>query len=171
MNSELFLIDSNSLITPYNTFYPFDFAWSFWDQMARHIESGSIVILDIVRNEISKKDDNLSRWFRNIEAGSEIDHRQNGIPSVYGKILQSIQMDSRYQPAALLEWASGTVADPWLIAAASVYSCTIITFEKLNTNLSAKNPSKNPKIPNVAADFGVKVENLYYMMRALNFRL
>ena len=93
MSKELFLIDTNSLITPHNDYYPFDFAPSFWKQMKTHIEAGSIVILDMVRDEILKRDDNLSRWFRSIEVGREIDHRQNGIPSVYGKVLQSIQLN------------------------------------------------------------------------------
>lgn len=28
---ETFLVDSNSLITPYKMYYPFDFAGKFWD--------------------------------------------------------------------------------------------------------------------------------------------
>ncbi len=33
MEKELFLIDANSLITPYLTFYSFDLAKTFWNQM------------------------------------------------------------------------------------------------------------------------------------------
>lgn len=33
MEKELFLIDANSLITPYLTFYPFDLVKTFWNQM------------------------------------------------------------------------------------------------------------------------------------------
>lgn len=36
MEKELFLIDANSLITPYLTFYPFDLVKTFWNQMEVH---------------------------------------------------------------------------------------------------------------------------------------
>ena len=40
MSKEIFLIDANSLITPHLTYYPFDFAESFWSQMEEHIQNG-----------------------------------------------------------------------------------------------------------------------------------
>ena len=52
---ELFLIDANSLITPFLSYYPFDFAPSFWSQISDHISNGSIVILDMVKAEILKE--------------------------------------------------------------------------------------------------------------------
>lgn len=33
MSEAIFLIDSNSLITPHLTYYPFDFAPGFWNQI------------------------------------------------------------------------------------------------------------------------------------------
>ena len=36
MEKELFLIDANSLITPYLTFYSFDLVKTFWNQMEVH---------------------------------------------------------------------------------------------------------------------------------------
>ena len=65
----------------------------------------------------------------------------------------------------------GIVADPWLIAAAAVNHYTIVTFEKPNDGLNARNPSKNAKIPDVASEFGVETVDLYSMMRELGFML
>ena len=48
MGNEIFLLDSNIFIQPKNTFYPFDFAPGFWQQLQKHIESGEIAVLDIV---------------------------------------------------------------------------------------------------------------------------
>ena len=42
---EVFLIDSNSLISPYQLYYPFDFASRFWDQLKEKIEDGNVIIL------------------------------------------------------------------------------------------------------------------------------
>lgn len=65
MNNEIFLIDANSLITPYLTFYPFDFAPGFWQQLANSIKNGQVAILDVVKAEILRGNDELKqRWTR-----------------------------------------------------------------------------------------------------------
>ncbi len=171
MANELFLIDSNSLITSHLTFYPFDFAQGFWEQMESHIEQGNIVILDVVKDEILKGKDSLQNWMEQINIGTLIDHRDIQILQKYGEVLQHVQDNPVYQVSALTEWSRQTVADPWLIATAAVHGYTIVSFEVNNKGLNSRNPSKNAKIPDVAEQFDVKVENLYYMMRALNFRL
>lgn len=129
MNNEIFLIDSNSLITPYLTFYSFDFAPGFWAQMESNIKAGRIAILDMVKNEISKNEDALKEWFDALEIANYIDHRETSILSQYSAVLQHIQANPCYKPSALAEWAKASVADPWLIAAAAVHNYTIITFE------------------------------------------
>ena len=58
----MFLIDSNSFITPYRQYYSFDFARSFWDQLEQNIDSGKIAILDIVLEEVLKGNDELKDW-------------------------------------------------------------------------------------------------------------
>lgn len=57
--------------------------------------------------------------------------------------MQYLQTSPYYEETALSEWAKATVADPWLIAAAKVHNCTIITFEALNSNPNEKHPWKN----------------------------
>lgn len=69
METEIFLIDSNSLMTPHLTYYPFDFAKSFWTQMEEQIAQGRIVILDTVKAEILKGNDSLQEWMEHIEIG------------------------------------------------------------------------------------------------------
>ena len=94
-----------------------------------------------------------------------IDRRDPTILAHYGAILGHIQSNACYKPSALAEWAKGTVADPWLISTAKAKGYTIITFEVPNKGLNPRSPSKNAKIPDVANVFGVKTENLFYMMR------
>ena len=171
MENELFLIDSNSLMTPHLTFYPFDFAKGFWSQMEQHIQQGEIVILDVVKKEVLKGVDPLQEWMENIEINNYVDHRQDAILQKYSEILQYVQMAPFYTESALKEWSKESVADAWLLATAAVYNYTIITFETENKGLNSRNPSKNAKIPDVAKEFGISVQNLYYMMRKLSFRL
>lgn len=171
MADELFLIDANAFITPHLTYYPFDLAPSFWSQMEANIKNGSIAILDMVKSEIIQGNDALSEWMNNLQIGTFVDRRQQDIIVNYSAVLTFLQNDPRYQEAALHEWSRGSVADPWLIATAADKGYTIITLEKPVAGLSPKNPSKRPKIPDVAAAFGVQTKDLFYMMRKLNFRL
>lgn len=171
MAEELFLIDSNSLITPYRTYYSFDFAPKFWEQIGDYIEQGSIVLLDKVREELLKGDDELSDWLLGLDVRQLVDHREKDILVKYGEILQYIQDDPQYKPSALEEWSRDSVADAWLIATAAVKNYTIITFEIRNVGLNTTNPSKNAKIPDVADVFNVPSKDLYSMMRALGIAL
>ena len=171
MSKEIFLLDTNSFITPHLNFYPFDFAPGFWDQMEQHINSGRIAILDMVKNEILQGNDNLRSWMEDLEITCFVDRRVPNIVSLYGSILQHIQSNNCYKEAALKEWATNTVADPWLIAAAAANGFTLITFEEANKGLNPKTPSENAKIPDVASVFGVETKNLFYMMRELKFSL
>lgn len=171
MNNEIFLIDANSLITPYLTFYSFDLAPGFWTQMEFNIKAGKIAILDMVKDEISKNEDALKEWFDSLDIANYIDHREASILSKYRSVLRHIHENLCYKPSALAEWAKASVADPWLIATAAVYGYTIITFETFNKGLNVRNMSKKAKIPNVADAFYVKTQNLYYLMQALKIKL
>ncbi|MDE6568072.1 MAG: DUF4411 family protein [Lachnospiraceae bacterium] len=122
MSSNNFLIDANSFITPYLTYYPFDFAPSFWTQMEQAINDGTIVILDMVKSEILQGNDALREWMANLDIGAYIDHREPGILERYGAILRYIQENPCYKSSALAEWSRGSVADPWLIATAAAYN-------------------------------------------------
>ena len=171
MSEQMFLIDSNSFITPYRQYYSFDFARSFWDQLEQNIDSGKIAILDIVLDEILKGKDELKDWVAGLKPEHFIDHRDAQILAYYGEIMQYLQTSPYYKETALAEWAKATVADPWLIAVAKVHNCTIVTFEGPNSNPNEKQPWKMAKIPNVADEFGVQTVNLFSMMRTLQFKL
>lgn len=172
MKRDIFLIDSNSLITPQLEYYPFDFAPGFWSQMGNHIKAGSIKILDMVKSEIlrGKETDDLKIWMGNLDVKS-IDHREPEILEKYAAVVQYLSGNKLYKPSALIEWSKESVADPWLIAVAAAYDYTIITFEKPSGGLSEHTPNRVAKIPDVATVFGVKTQSLYYLMRSLGFKL
>lgn len=125
----------------------------------------------MVKNEILQGNDSLKKWMDTLEIGVYLDHRYPDILGKYGAVLQHIQGNPCYKPAALKEWSNESVADPWLIAAASAYNCTLVTFEVSNNGLNGRNPSKNAKIPDVAKVFQVETVNLYHMIRELGFKL
>lgn len=170
-NSEKFLVDANSFITPYKNYYPFDFAPLFWEQLVLDENRKHIYLLDLVNNEITRGEDDLSNWIDVSPNFNIISSCNESVISSYAEVMNYINESEYYNENALNKWASENVADPWLIACALVGGYTIITLENSSGSLNKNTPSRNPKIPDVASHFNVKCENLFYMMRALNFRL
>lgn len=166
-----YLIDSNSLITPFEQYYSFDFAKSFWQQLKINIENGNIVILDMVKTEITRKEDELSDWLNSLTISDYIDHRNTEIIEIYSQVLENIKNNDCYKDTALSDWSRIDSADPWLIATAKVNNYTIVSFETPNKGLNVSNPSKRPKIPDIANDFDVEVVDLFAMMRTLEFKM
>lgn len=168
MDNKVFLIDANSLITPYESYYPFDLFPVFWEQMELYIKNEKIAILDVIKDEFEKGDDDLSKWIKTIEIPLYIDRRTKDVIEQYSEILSYIQNSKDYKDSALMEWSKATVADPWLIAVAKIYGYEIITFEKY-VPINPGQPAKMAKIPNIAEKFGVSTSNLFNMLRVLGF--
>jgi hypothetical protein len=170
-DKEVFVIDSNALITPYKFYYSFEFAPRFWDTMADHMVSKNIVIIDKVFDEISSNNDPLGRWIKSIDNLEKVSSRNLEIIQNYGNILNHIRDSGFYSSTALSAWAQANKADPWIIAAAMAYSYTVITFETFNQSLNINQPSKMVKIPNICQHFNIKCKDLFYMMHELSIRL
>lgn len=170
-SGDVYLIDSNSLLTPYKSYYPFDFAKHFWDSLHEKINEGQIVILDVVREEIQKGDDELTNWINEIEDDLILSRNDAEIISSFRNVINYIKVEECYSNKALREWSIGSIADPWIIAAAKAYNYKIVTFEKTRGALNANTPSKNAKIPEVAKVTGVECCDLFSMMRALKVAL
>lgn len=171
MVKEQFLIDSSSFMAPYRQYYAFDLVPTYWDELSKHTDTGRIVLLDMVKAEIDKGEDDLADCVCK-QTGFEIcNHVTPEIIGKYQEILQYVQNCGLYKEQALQAWAPGHIADPWLIAAAAVKDYTIITAEVPSGGLSPKTPNKYAKIPDVANAFGVKTNNLYYMMRQLEIKI
>jgi len=168
---EKFLIDSNSLITPYKMYYPFDFAKKFWDQLFERIENQDVIVLDLVKDELIKGDDDLSEWISKINHELVLDRIQPEIISNYKEVLDYLQTSGLYLEKALTNWSNAHIADPWLIASARKYGLTVITLEKPNAGLKESNKAGSAKIPDVCNAFDVPCKDLFYMMRSLSFMM
>lgn len=168
---EKFLIDSNSLITPYKMYYPFDFARKFWDQLFEKIKNQDVFLLDLVKEELIIGDDDLSKWVASIDSQLIIDRRDPRILVNYSDVLAHLQTSGLYQEKALATWSQAHIADPWLIATARTYGLTVITLEKPKGGLNVQNKVGSAKIPDVCNVFDVQCKDLFYMMRSLSFMM
>lgn len=169
MNKKVYLIDSNSLITPFNLYYALEFGSLFWDNIKQHVDAGDIMLLDMVKEECIKKKDALTEWFEEFQ--NIINHRTKEYVFGYTEVLQYIQDNPCYSIGALNAWSQETVADPWLIAVAKAEGYTIVTFELHHGNLTKNQPTPKVKIPDVAEHFGVETIDLFEMMHELELRL
>jgi len=167
--SNKFLIDANCLITPKNQYYAFDLVQTFWDELDKNIKAGHILILDKVFNEIIKGGDELSEWLKEY-ASYKIDSGTSETIKKYMDIILYIHNSDLYKPNAENEWKQADIADGFLIAAACVHNCKIITNERLNLNLNPGSATKHPKIPDVAKNFNVDCVNIFDVMRDLKFK-
>ena len=169
MDNKTYLIDSNTLITPFKTYYPFDFAPSFWVFLGNNMLNDRIAVLSKVYDEISKGTDELAKWIVGLGL-TTIDHRMPAILSKYQDVLTHIQTSTTlYNCKALAEWSDNNRADAWLVAASMANGYTIVTFERPNSSLGT-NVTSHPKIPDVAAHFGIECVSLYEMMRDMGFK-
>lgn len=106
--AEVFLFDSNSFITPYKRYYPFDMVPSFWQCLEDAIQKGSVVILDRVYEELLRGkiidettktpvDDELAKWVKNCPSLVPVNHKQPEIIQQYGQIINYIQTSGYYE--------------------------------------------------------------------------
>lgn len=167
-NVATFIMDANSFITPFKQYYAFDLIPAYWNELEKHIAAEHIVILDIVKTELEKGEDELTSWLENTKNLVSIPHKDSTIISKYQEIMQYVSDCGKYLPSAFHSWAINDVADPWLIATAAINNYILITEEVPSGGLSTKTPNKKAKIPDIAEHFGVKTGNVYYMMRELN---
>lgn len=169
---EKFLVDANTFMAAARLYYAYDLIPSFWKIFGEKLKEGNVILLDMVKNEIDKGQDELQQWMKEKQDDFQnCNHIDPGIISKYAQVMQYIHECGFYNEKGLESWAKNDVADPWLIAAAASKGYTLITFEQSAGPLNSKNKSGKVKIPDVASYFGVEVHNLYYMMRQLGIKI
>lgn len=88
----------------------------------------------------------------------------DGVISRYIEIVNwAHSMNHHYKQSAIDEFLATSLADPWLVAHAMEYDCTIVTYEK-----SEPMGKRRIKIPEVCNQFNVKYINTVEMLRELN---
>jgi len=173
-SNSAYLIDANALLNPYRTFYQFDIAPSFWEQMAEKISSGEIILIEnvtaeIIVTDIEEEKDAAQLWLEDLlETVTAKSTDTQDVIGAYGQIMNMIQQSERYDNGALAQWADIKIADPWLIAFAKEYNGVIVTQE---TRIDGGQMIQTLKIPNVAEDFDVEWINLFDMMIRLGIKL
>ncbi len=162
-----FWLDADSLIRAHREAYRFSFDTPFWNFLEMKARDGIIGSPQIVfdeeiasTNKIEEKD-GLELWARDLRGILFLPPTQT-VQTEYTKVVNYIQNNGRFTQPNIAKCLSG--ADPWLVAYAMAHGGRIVTFEA-----SAPN-SKDPKIPDVGNEFGIKCIKLWDMLDTLGFK-
>lgn len=162
----MYLMDSNSFITPANSYYDPEILPSFWCTLLDSFENHKIATIDMVEEEVTRGSGFLTDWFKNNVSGRFVLNSMEDVEVLkqYRVVLKTVRQNTQYAPEQKNRFFSG--ADPWLIATAKVYDYVVVTLEVL-----VGNNSKKVKIPNICEQFGVKYVDLREMMKSLGMRV
>ena len=91
MRLDKFILDANIFITPYRSYYPFDLARGFWEQMEKCLKREDVILLDVVSSEIKRLEDDLSRWLGGIDNNELTSVKTPEIIQKYAEVLTYLQ--------------------------------------------------------------------------------
>ncbi len=158
-----YVLDASILMKCHRENYTFEMAPAFWRQL---IEKGGkrIVLLDKIKEEVYRNEDQLSEWLRENEYNFSIEESgQTPVIRSYSKIITAVKQNQQYRESAKNEFANA--ADSWLCAYGMAYGDVIATEEKYEPNIK-----KRVKIPNVCREFNIDYIGLLEFMRELKIR-
>ena len=144
-----YIIDTCSL-TAMHRVYPRDVFPSAWEKLENLAELKIIASTEDVLEEIKSQDDEILDWVNKYKEifyplNEEIQHEAIKVLGTHDNLNEKKKRKSG--------------ADPFVIATAMVYSCTVVTEEK-----PSGGPNKS-KIPDVCQDYGIKCIKVLDMLR------
>lgn len=142
-----YCIDTSGLTHAWRDFYPPSCFPSLWKDIEACINDGRLIAPDEVYEELKRGGDDLFDWAK-LMPNLFVRH-DTAIQNIVSDILAHPEHSKLlYSKHA----ASLVIADPFVIAAAQVHGCAVISNEIF---MFTSSPNKT-KIPNVCADRGIE---------------
>lgn len=161
-----YLFDANIFIQSHNLHYHPSFCEKFWDWINDGHQAGIFYSIDKIKTELvkpSNSDDELSVRLREEKLPPSFfvaSLPDSDTAVAYRKLMQWLSNNKQYSSAAVEEFQSHTVADPFLVATAMAHDYVIVTQEK-----GGNGSPKRVKIPDAATQNGVKCINIHDLLR------
>lgn len=145
--------DSSAFIDPLKRHHPRDIFGSLWKRIDDLIDSGEIMASEFVKEEISKKDDDIYKYVKskNNLFFSLDEYQQAYVDKIVNRFPRWVPVDS-----------TRNMADPFVIALAGVFKLTVVTYE-------GKGSANDPKIPFVCKEFAIPCLSFIDFLRAIKF--
>lgn len=150
-----YLLDANVFMSAKNFHYGLDFCPAFWDWLVHKGNTGTVLSIDKVADEIEAGQDELSDWARN--HGQALFRRTPPTLATQFTTVSTWVTGQSYTPAAINTFLQ--VADFYLVAHALAGNHVLVTHE-----LPAPSPTRI-KIPNACVGLGVRFMTPYQMLR------
>lgn len=149
-----YLLETNVFIQAKNLHYGFDFCPAFWDWLVQSNNSGKVISIRQVEDEMTIGDDELADWADNHQGLFQV----LDAPTIESlrQVAQWVQ-DQQFEAAAVNSFLQDT--DYYLIAYAKAHRHTVVTHEKPSDSL------KKIKIPTVCIGVGVEFLTTFSMLR------
>lgn len=155
-----YCLDANVLIQAWQKYYNPKFCPDYWNILIELGRQGKIFIPELVYEEITRTDDDLSEWLK--ESKIPIDKISESVTLCLQKIYS---VDPEHKK--LVDNIRGrSLADPWVIAHAMDQNAVVVTKEIKETALS----SKRLRIPNVCENMNLKWMDDFQMIAELELR-
>jgi len=155
-----YCLDANVLIQAWQKYYNPKFCPDYWNILIELGNQDKIFIPELVYEEISRTEDDLSKWLK----GSKIPIRKISEPVTI--CLQKIYASNLIHQNLVDNTKARSLADPWIIAHAIHENATVVTKEEKVTALN----SNRIKIPNVCDNMGVKWMNDFQFIDELDIK-
>jgi hypothetical protein len=97
----IFIVDSNFFIQAHRVNYPLDVAYSFWNKVKQLADSGKIISIDKVKEEIFDNNDLLTKWCESNLPGEFFMDTSHSIDSYRVVTSWVLSRNSHYLPNAI----------------------------------------------------------------------
>ena len=148
------------LIQAWQKYYNPKFCPDYWDILIEIGKQDKIFIPELVYEEITRTEDDLSRWVK----ASKIPIKKISEPVTI--CLQKIYAVNPVHKNLVDNITGRSLADPWVIAHSLHENATVVTKEEKITALN----SKRIRIPNVCDNMGVRWMNDFQFIDELGIK-
>lgn len=162
MNSpdKKYCLDANVLIQAWQKYYAPSICPTYWDILNDFGKADKIFIPELVYEEITRTEDDLSGWLKS----SDVPIRK--IDEDVTKCLQDIYNSNPNHKFLVDNTRQRSMADPWVIAHALRENAVVVTKEEKVTALN----STKIKIPNVCDKMNVTWINDFQLIEELGIK-
>ncbi len=141
-------IDTSAFIEGWNHLLPPDVVPGLWPKLAELAESGIMIASEEVLEELKHKQDDLYEW------AEKLNMYMPTTPAIQEQVTHIVDT----YPKLVRPHSIRAMADPCVIALATVEGCSVVTEERLKSAI-------NPRIPDVCNSERVRWINVVQLCR------
>jgi hypothetical protein len=160
----IYIADSNFFIQAHRVSYPLDIAFSFWNKVKQLANSGKIISIDKVKDELFDKNDALEEWC-SFNLPVDFFKDTSNEMAAYSQVINwAVSKSDHYLPNAINEFLDSNEADAFILAYALADSNNRIV---VTQEISEPYRKNKVKIPEVCHALNVQYINMMDMFRQL----